>query len=126
MGITGLLPLLKPVTKDTHIREFKGLVSVRVHITSSMVCVAIERRKQHGVGGWVWRRRSHVDMLRRLHWCILCTRLRDGASKDVSCACGTFATAVRHAKSGADIGYANFELLSYAAHAMRHCEASGR
>lgn len=27
MGITGLLPLLKPVTKDTHISELKGLVS---------------------------------------------------------------------------------------------------
>lgn len=27
MGITGLLPLLKPVIKDTHIRELKGLVS---------------------------------------------------------------------------------------------------
>lgn len=27
MGITGLLPLLKPVTKDVHIRELKGLVS---------------------------------------------------------------------------------------------------
>lgn len=29
MGITGLLPLLKPVTKDTHVRELKGLVSVK-------------------------------------------------------------------------------------------------
>ncbi|CAN0005780.1 unnamed protein product, partial [Laminaria digitata] len=25
MGITGLLPLLKPVTKDIHIRDLKGL-----------------------------------------------------------------------------------------------------
>lgn len=28
MGITGLLPLLKPVTKDMHISELKGLVSL--------------------------------------------------------------------------------------------------
>lgn len=27
MGITGLLPLLKPVTKDIHVSSLKGLVS---------------------------------------------------------------------------------------------------
>lgn len=27
MGITGFLPLLRPVTKDAHVRDLKGLVS---------------------------------------------------------------------------------------------------
>lgn len=44
MGITGLLPLLKPVTKDSHVRELQGLVSTAVDGTVLIIEAAFTRQ----------------------------------------------------------------------------------
>lgn len=54
MGITGLLPLLRPVTKDMHVSELKGLVSLVPKVQPPEPGLpGILSRQRHGLGALI-------------------------------------------------------------------------